>query len=209
MKKICSKCKIEKSIECFSKDKTRPDGHRYVCIDCNKLINKETKQARAIKAKIYNLKNKEILSETKKKYREKNKEQIKEKGMEYYEKNKEQIALKRHLRYINNKEKTKKYYDEYRKTEKGKMIDINRKHIKRAAIKKGDSYSKIMEIVKRTKNCYWCGVKLKKIHIDHYIPLSKGGEHTVSNLVISCPRCNMSKGNKDPQLFANKIGRLL
>lgn len=209
MKKICSKCKIEKSIDCFSKDKTRPDGHRYVCIDCNKQKNKETKEARAVKAKIYNLKNKEILSEAKKKYKEKNKEQILKKAKDYYEKNKKELVKKRHLRYLNNKEKAKQYYDAYRKTEKGKMIDINRKHIKRTAIKNGASCSDVMEIIKKAKNCYWCGVKLEKVHIDHYIPLSKGGKHIINNLVISCPSCNMAKGAKDPYQFANKIGRLL
>lgn len=60
-----------------------------------------------------------------------------------------------------------------------------------------------------TKQCYWCGKKCaQKYHVDHYVPLSKGGKHEVSNLVISCPRCNLKKNAKDPYEFANTVGRL-
>ena len=41
------------------------------------------------------------------------------------------------------------------------------------------------------------------------MPLSKGGEHTLTNLVVSCPTCNLQKNAKDPIEFANKLGRLL
>jgi len=34
--KVCSKCKIEKEFSDFGKDKTRKDGYRYVCKECNK-----------------------------------------------------------------------------------------------------------------------------------------------------------------------------
>lgn len=34
----------------------------------------------------------------------------------------------------------------------------------------------------------------RKLHIDHVIPWSLGGRHTVDNLVVSCAACNLSKG---------------
>ena len=47
--------------------------------------------------------------------------------------------------------------------------------------------------------CYWCGKKLNgKYHLDHVIPLHKGGKHIVANIVASCPHCNLSKGSKMP-----------
>ncbi|RQR87712.1 HNH endonuclease [Burkholderia sp. Bp9010] len=59
------------------------------------------------------------------------------------------------------------------------------------------------------KICYWCGAKCgRKYHVDHYNPLSKGGKHEVSNLVIACPTCNLRKSAKDPLEFAASIGRL-
>lgn len=47
--------------------------------------------------------------------------------------------------------------------------------------------------------CYWCGADLADgFHVDHVIPLSRGGPHTVHNLVPACPECNLSKGDKMP-----------
>lgn len=56
--------------------------------------------------------------------------------------------------------------------------------------------------------CWWCGKRLidKKYHIDHRVPLSRGGSDDVSNLCISCPDCNRKKANYLPY---EKMGRLL
>jgi hypothetical protein len=62
----------------------------------------------------------------------------------------------------------------------------------------------------KADKCYWCGKKLnEKYHYDHYIPLSKGGDNSINNIVISCSFCNHSKHAKDPITFANSIGKLL
>lgn len=60
------------------------------------------------------------------------------------------------------------------------------------------------------KVCYWCGGKCAKgFHVDHYVPLSKGGAHEAHNLVIACGPCNLRKNAKDPLDFAREVGRLL
>lgn len=62
---------------------------------------------------------------------------------------------------------------------------------------------------RQKKVCYWCSRSCKKaFHIDHYVPLSKGGEHKLENLVIACPKCNLTKSAKDPFEFAKSMGRL-
>lgn len=66
---------------------------------------------------------------------------------------------------------------------------------------------------KRQKGrCYYafCGhVELgKTYHVDHVVPLSKGGRNDLSNLVLTCPKCNLSKGNKLPHEWTEG-GRLL
>lgn len=41
--------------------------------------------------------------------------------------------------------------------------------------------------------CVYCGVKPDVLTQDHIIPLSKGGDHTMSNIVPACRSCNCSK----------------
>jgi len=42
--------------------------------------------------------------------------------------------------------------------------------------------------------CAYCGVKALKIHMEHVIPLARGGRHAVGNVLPVCPSCNSSKG---------------
>ncbi len=56
-------------------------------------------------------------------------------------------------------------------------------------------------------DCYLCGkrIPLGDRHVDHIIPLSKGGAHTAGNLAIACSSCNIRKGAKMP----SEVGVLL
>jgi len=56
--------------------------------------------------------------------------------------------------------------------------------------------------------CYYCETEVgHKYHVDHYIPLLKGGSNDAENIVIACPACNMSKGSKMPDEFLAKLKR--
>lgn len=61
-----------------------------------------------------------------------------------------------------------------------------------------ESFSRLRRIVERQsgKVCAYCGNIDKKGHIDHVIPLSRGGDDSLENLVWACRRCNLSKGSK-------------
>lgn len=49
--------------------------------------------------------------------------------------------------------------------------------------------------------CYWCSTVVGDVyHVDHVMPLSRGGTNDPHNLVISCPNCNLSKFNKLPYI---------
>jgi len=43
---------------------------------------------------------------------------------------------------------------------------------------------------------YYNGPDVISFHLDHIIPISKGGQNTVENLVLCCRHCNLSKGAK-------------
>lgn len=51
--------------------------------------------------------------------------------------------------------------------------------------------------------CHICRLKVreKDLHFDHVIPLSKGGEHSTTNIAVSHGSCNQSKWNAVVTLF--------
>jgi len=50
--------------------------------------------------------------------------------------------------------------------------------------------------------CAYCGMKTKKLSVDHVVPLSKGGTNYISNIKPACRSCNSRKGNRDPEIFS-------
>lgn len=64
-------------------------------------------------------------------------------------------------------------------------------------------------LIAQKGRCYWCGNKTDTaFHVDHVIPLSRGGSNDPSNLVISCPFCNQSKGSKLPHEWFGNNGKM-
>ena len=90
---------------------------------------------------------------------------------------------------------------------------VNKEHRRALKRKAGGTHTvaDIRDQYKRQKGrCYWCHAKVgDTYHIDHVIPLSRGGSNGPDNLVISCPFCNISKGNKLPHEWDGNGGKLL
>lgn len=97
MRKTCSKCETTKELTEFNKDRTKKEGHRPECRECEKERNKlyyENNKEKVLEArKLYRENNKEKLSEKQKLYRENNKEKISESSKLYRENNKEKVLL--------------------------------------------------------------------------------------------------------------------
>lgn len=209
--KICSTCKEELKLIYFHKNKHKKDGFSYSCKECRKKDSIKNKDKISKYKKEYRENKKEYIRESKKKYYCDNKEKLTIKNKTYNELNKEKIALAQKKYYNKNKEIIKIKAKEYYNSEKGKVVykkaRIKRKALIRNATTGNVDLSKIIS----NKRCYWCNSKIldDKYHIDHYMPISKGGIHNNDNLVLSCPKCNLIKGAKDPFIFANSIGRLL
>lgn len=65
------------------------------------------------------------------------------------------------------------------------------------------------QYVNQKGKCYYCKKKVGKVyHVDHVIPLIRGGSNGPENIVIACPTCNLRKNDKMPHEWAEG-GRLL
>ncbi|MFD9903142.1 HNH endonuclease [Streptomyces sp. NPDC059063] len=51
-------------------------------------------------------------------------------------------------------------------------------------------------------NCLYCGGPFE--HLDHFIPIAKGGAHCIENLVPACAPCNLSKSDKLPWVWLDE-----
>jgi len=50
--------------------------------------------------------------------------------------------------------------------------------------------------------CFYCHTVLgESYHIEHKLPLSRGGQHEPGNICLACPQCNMRKHDKTPEEF--------
>ena len=213
--KICTKCNCEKELTEFGKNKYSKDSLQHYCKQCRNSIEKIKRQNpdsnhKEILRKSY-AKLKEKRLKEKAEYRKLNSKVLSEKQAIYYSENKESSIDYQKKYRIEKKDIIKEKHKEYMKKDFAKISKRNSNHKRRALVRDGDVTTiQLKELIDRSKKCYWCEKKIGKLyHIDHVIPLASGGLHTISNLVVSCRQCNLSKNAKDPILFANSLGKLL
>lgn len=127
-------------------------------------------------------KNKKILSQANKKYREENRESLREKSRAYYRAHKTQQITKQ----------------------------LPHSQLRRARKLKAPA-ERILKYVVFARchgKCGICGGFPNPFdwHLDHIIPLSRGGHHTYNNVQVACPECNMWKRDKLPsELRASRL----
>lgn len=153
--------------------------------------------------------NKQRVVDYQRKYKKDNPIATKKERQKYNKNNKEKIATIGKKWRENNRKKMATLKREWRIKNPTKDAEYN--HKRRSLLKDLLTSEDINDILVKSKlKCYWCGTCCREgHHLDHYMPLSKGGKNIKDNIVVACPACNLSKGAKLPAEYANTKGRLL
>lgn len=189
--RICSKCKIKKSLSEFHKRAEAKQGVQSWCKEC-----KSTRKIKRSKRKGYKICTRCSI----------------EKLVSQFGNNKIQYDGKhswcRKCLISTKREYRKKYPD---RDKKGKSERMAKRRARLANVISGNIPSKEYLLNKQNGMCAYCKCKGKNVvwHLDHIIPISKGGSNTINNVQILCMSCNLKKNDKDPIRFAQENGRLL
>lgn len=182
--KQCSKCKMNKEKTLFSKDKARLDGLTSWCKECRRSNYLSKRLETLEQQKQYNLQNKNV----RRSY-----------GAKYYQANKEKVLKRSKENYLKNKDAIKIRHREYNKQY---LIDFPEMNLAKTQRRRARKYSNGVFTIRKSEltrlynsQCLYCNSKRAE-HLDHVIPLVKGGRHSIGNLVPACSECNMSKGSK-------------
>lgn len=210
--KICGICKTEKTLDQFSKCSRSRDGLQSKCKAC---------------ASAHYQANRDHVCNRVAKWRENNKDHISAYMVNYQIENKDRIKAYK----ANNKDRIASATAQYRASRKELIAkqraawkaanpEIHAAHSRnrRARLSSAEgrhTASDVLAIFERQRGlCASCNIKLlksgaNKYHVDHIIPLVRGGSNWPSNLQCLCPTCNLSKHAKDPVEWAQQRGRLI
>ncbi len=217
--KECKQCKKEKDVSLFYNSKLGKFGVRGECKKCyalryykdEKRLKYSRKWRRDNKDKLrpgvllYRSKNKNKISETSKKWGELHKKERKIWKREWYLTNIDRIKLynkKYHADPDNRKmiaERKRKYYRNNTEYRLKKRIYGQNYHKRVKNVSDGSvTYIFIKELFNKQKGR--CAITDKSLldgfHIDHIIPISKGGLHISKNIQLLLPTVNLQKKDR-------------
>ena len=193
-KRTCTRCKQEQPLDSFYVDKHRKDGLVSHCKTCFAEKRKANPQRKEYSKKHYQL-NKERHNENSKKNYLNNRKKRLAKNKQWCAENRQRVNELAVEWRKNNLEKRRQYEREYREANPERVKEIvNKRRTKRL---NNGIYEVLKKEIIRLYNspCIYCG-SIDSIEADHVIPISRGGTHSIGNLVPACQKCNRSKSDK-------------
>lgn len=198
--KRCRICKQIKSASNFRKMKGVSDGLRPWCNECNRSYQREWARKKYHDGSDHAERQRKATREYHRRSR-KNPE-----GAERLRK----IARKAHAtrrgdpeRWEEYTKKAQSYYQNRRVTSKYKLYrqlqEVKRRGRKRQVVVEDVTAEEWFVILASYNNCCaYCGLP-GKLEQEHVVPLSRGGAHSVSNIVPACRSCNARKSKRTPE----------
>ncbi len=232
--KKCRECgtivTTAEALELFCKSSSGKFGRACLCKLCNILYQKGYQQGNKTSIQktkqAYYKDNKESILLKNHKYRESNKESIQKQKQDYYEENKVYIALQNKQYAKTNATEIQAQRKGYRELNKLKIAigkrkyrqenkaKINAECAKRRAGKLRQSPRLNKEETDKLGLLYVIAQSITKntgilMHVDHIVPLSKGGLHHPLNLKVLPASDNLSKGGILPETIPEALKALL
>jgi len=206
--------------EYFHANCSKSDGLHTYCKSCRRRESSTYYANNRDKSRAYSEKHRDRLTEYRRNRYYSDPSRFRQYARDYYANHREEARIYRQ----EHREKYRRWKAAYDKANHAIVSQKNReywrrhpekarvnKQKRRARLASAEGVLTVADIHRQLKSqgghCWWCGSNLgNKWHVDHVIPLSRGGKNDPSNIVITCPRCNLSKGSKLPHEW---IGRLL
>lgn len=182
--KNCSKCGKDKVLSEFGKFSRSKDGLKAWCKSCVKLYNVQHHQKNKTKhneqSRAYHLQNKERMNALGRANAAANRERERERALRAYYKNPNKYKIRARAR-----EMLLNSMEELVTPEEIEQMFIDQQGL-----------------------CAYCECHISTgYHIDHMLPLSRGGQGDWSNIALTCPFCNLSKKDSTPEEYVVRINR--
>ena len=179
------------------------------------------------KTAAWRAKNKEQNLKTARKWREENKDKVRAYTRKSFAKNKDKCYAANRRWYVRNQkeqqriarekraesvEKYREYSRAYNANNRPLIAVHSRNRRARQLLAGGTHTARDVAAIFALQNerCAYCRVSLSaKYHVDHIMPISRGGSNGRANLQILCAPCNQSKSARDPIEFMQERGMLL
>lgn len=189
--KSCTKCGVEKPVGDFSKNSSSRDGLRSNCKSCQRSNYVENQVRRRTQKAEYYIKNRDKKLQYNAEYRAMNRDKLRKQAVEYNARNHDKRAEYRANRSKIDPLWTRLSEGAARTRKVGGLVD---------KFNSGDLLSYWESVGIPADQCYYCSGPFE--HLDHMTPTSKGGAHSVRNIVPSCATCNLTKADRTSEEFA-------
>lgn len=184
--KFCPRCKLKLPLSDFTKNKNKKDGLDYECRKCKSFRFRSWRESDVERSR-----------ERSRSWHEVNRARSIQNSRDWRKLNPEKHRNATRNWAINNEDAVReiKRMDYARRPDAYKLAARKRKASLKSAIVVPFGANDLMKRMSMFGFvCIYCGGKFE--HVDHAIPLSRGGLHTLSNLRPSCAKCNLRKGTK-------------